>query len=456
MAPPRSLHLTVTALPWVTGGKEVYAAVLVRQLRALGQDARIVIHQDPQFDPEPGEYENDGVPVIVLPPIVGADCREAAYSCLPQAVPGFAELLARLSPDIVHFHDFSSGANRLHLHAERERGAGLVMAYHSPGQSCTQRSLLFRGQQVCDGRIDRQRCTACRLGSAGAPAWLANLVSRWPGRAIGARDTPLHRALSAGAATFLFIGAWQEATRSFDRILVHAAWVRRLLECNGVPGERIAFVDTRLADLPEASKRLARRAPAASPKDLPLQIAFVGRCDPVKGVGTLVEAVLSLGGDAPVEVSFYGAGWDLPYGRRLMARMAGDSRFRPPRLLPPDAIAHELARHDVVAVLSTWLETGPLVVLEAFALGLPVVGSDLGGIAELVRNGVDGMLIEPGDAAALAAALAALARDRSFLARLAADVRPPRTFAQVGRDVAALYDELAGRSARPAAPALAS
>jgi glycosyltransferase involved in cell wall biosynthesis len=224
-----------------------------------------------------------------------------------------------------------------------------------------------------------------------------------------------------------------------------------------VPGERIAFVGTGLAHLAQAKpgEAIPRRAPAASPKDLPLRVAFVGRCDPVKGIATLVDAVLSLDRDAPVEVSFYGAGWDLAYGRQLLARMAGDSRFRPPRLLPPDAIAHELARHDVVAVPSTWLETGPLVVLEAFALGLPVVGSNLGGIAELVRNGVDGMLFEPGDAAALAAVLGELARDRSVLARLAANVMPPRTFAEVGRDVAALYDELAGAPARPAATALA-
>ncbi len=60
---------------------------------------------------------------------------------------------------------------------------------------------------------------------------------------------------------------------------------------------------------------------------------------------------------------------------------------------------------DILAVPSLWLETGPLVVLEAFAAGLPVLGSNAGGIAELVTEGVCGRLVEVGSVAAWARAL---------------------------------------------------
>ena len=56
-----------------------------------------------------------------------------------------------------------------------------------------------------------------------------------------------------------------------------------------------------------------------------------------------------------------------------------------------------LSRIDVLAVPSQWLETGPLVVLEAFAAGTPVIGSDLGGIRELVSDGRDGLLVPHDD-----------------------------------------------------------
>ena len=56
-----------------------------------------------------------------------------------------------------------------------------------------------------------------------------------------------------------------------------------------------------------------------------------------------------------------------------------------------------IRKYDALVVPSVWLETGPLVVLEAFAAGVPVIGSRLGGIAEMVRDGVDGLLFGAGN-----------------------------------------------------------
>ena len=94
------------------------------------------------------------------------------YSCEPLDVPGFEVLLRKFRPQIVHFHDFSVGANLLHMRLARARGARVVMTYHSPGQSCLQRSLLYRGKVVCDGEIRPLRCSACRMGAMGIPSWI--------------------------------------------------------------------------------------------------------------------------------------------------------------------------------------------------------------------------------------------------------------------------------------------
>ncbi len=78
-----------------------------------------------------------------------------------------------------------------------------------------------------------------------------------------------------------------------------------------------------------------------------------------------------------------------------------------------------MQRYDVLAVPSQWLETGPLVVMEAFAAGVPVLGSNLGGIGELVTSGVDGLLVEPASIVAWRTALEALCRDRELLSGFA-------------------------------------
>jgi glycosyltransferase involved in cell wall biosynthesis len=134
------------------------------------------------------------------------------------------------------------------------------------------------------------------------------------------------------------------------------------------------------------------------------------------------------------------------YVRRLDALAAGDHRIRFHAPVTRSAVIPTIARHDLLAVPSQWLETGPFVVLEAFAAGVPVLGSDLGGIAELVSHAVDGILIEPASLRAWSDALARLAGDPGLLARLKAGVRPPRRMEAVAREMHELYRELLSRS----------
>ena len=97
----------------------------------------------------------------------------------------------------------------------------------------------------------------------------------------------------------------------------------------------------------------------------------------------------------------------------------------------------------MVAVPSQSMETGPLVVLEAFAAGLPVLGSALGGIADKVRDGVDGVLVSPFDnEAAWAGALQRLGDDVGQVARMARAVQFPRTMADVAAETDALYRDV--------------
>jgi glycosyltransferase involved in cell wall biosynthesis len=103
-----------------------------------------------------------------------------------------------------------------------------------------------------------------------------------------------------------------------------------------------------------------------------------------------------------------------------------------------------LSKIDVLAVPSQWLETGPLVLLEAFAAGTPVIGSDLGGIGELVRHDENGILVPHDDVGAWTAAMTRLANDPALLDRLRQGMGSVRTMSDVGCDMAELYRELTG------------
>ena len=435
-----AIHLPVSYLPWTVGGKEIFTHSLAKAQADIGIEPIIAFHRDGAGTQTIGRHAHEDIPVEVMPSLKGTATRSAVYGCLPDSAPGFEQLLQQRRPDIVHFQDFSVGANLLHMRAAKAAGCGIVLTYHSPGQVCTQRSLLYRGQSVCDGRLDKQRCTRCRLGVLGVPEWVASGISR-----IGSLGFPvdttnrLGRALTVRATVRLFQQAWAECISLVDRFTVHADWCADLLLTNGVPPEKLAMVRSGWhgTAAPGAGRQRSGRK-----RDEPLRLAFVGRADPVKGLHVLVEAVRSLPQSLPIEVVFFGPYWSEAYGAGLARQVRGDARFQTPEQLAPTDLMQRLADYDVCVVPSLWLETGPLVVLEAFATGLPVVGSRLGGIAELVTDGQDGLLFEPGNAAELAACLRRLAGEPALLERLRGGIRPPRTMADVALEMADLYREL--------------
>ena len=132
------------------------------------------------------------------------------------------------------------------------------------------------------------------------------------------------------------------------------------------------------------------------------------------------------------------------YEQRLRLLAAPDKRieFHPP--VPSTKITATLREYDLLAAPSQWLETGPLVVLEAFAAGTAVIGSRLGGIAELVRDGFDGILVDAANIRDWANALHRLSEDRDLVNHLRRNITPPRKTSTVAREMAALYEKLLG------------
>jgi glycosyltransferase involved in cell wall biosynthesis len=142
------------------------------------------------------------------------------------------------------------------------------------------------------------------------------------------------------------------------------------------------------------------------------------------------------------------------YRDELVALSAFDTRVRFQSPVASDRVVETLASYDATVVPSQWLETGPLIVLESFAAGTPVIGSNLGGIAELVSHDLDGWLVRHADVEAWALGLRRVATDRALLDRLRAGVRAPRSTNDVARDMVAVYESIVSRRAS-ASPATA-
>jgi glycosyltransferase involved in cell wall biosynthesis len=126
--------------------------------------------------------------------------------------------------------------------------------------------------------------------------------------------------------------------------------------------------------------------------------------------------------------------------RKQLENLAvGDARIRFMDPVPNDRVVPLLRQYDALAVPSQCLETGPMVVLEAFAAGVPVIGTRLGGIAELVTHGSDGLLVDAGSSVHWVAVFERILQDPNLLQRLRERVRPPRRMADVAADMRELY-----------------
>jgi glycosyltransferase involved in cell wall biosynthesis len=178
------------------------------------------------------------------------------------------------------------------------------------------------------------------------------------------------------------------------------------------------------------------------------RVVFVGALEPYKNIDGLAEAWRRVTPSIPDAVlSIVGEGSRLPVVERLVADLPGRVEYRP-RLLPSE-VAEELDAARAL-VLPSWPEGLGRVVLEAFARGRAVIGTNGGGIPDIVTDEVDGLLIPRADVDALAAALRRALEDRVLCERLGSAARETYgRWHQTPEDFARNYRQLVDRVASP-------
>jgi glycosyltransferase involved in cell wall biosynthesis len=430
------VHVPFVFAPDPVGGTEIYVEALAHGLRAHGIESLIAAPGNDQA------YEHNDLRVrrFRSAPESKYMLRELYGDGDPQAAAAFAKILDEECPDAVHVHAFTRAVSVMLVRVAKQRGLPVVFTYHTATVSCQRGTLMLWGKEACDGVVEFRRCTNCLLESRRVPRLAAALMSYVPRQFARALDTAN---LSGGLWTALrmadLMRARQEAfhalMREVDSVVAPAEWVRALLVRNGVPGSKITLSP---AGLPGVMRM--RESPIDVAKT-PLRVAFLGRADALKGLDTLVKAVRSAPG-LSIELDLYGvvqSPAEKAYWAMLKSRAADDARItlRPP--VPHDQVVALLSSYHLLALPSRSLEPGPLVILESFAAGTPVIGSKLGGIAEWVRHQDNGLLLEAEDVRAWADAFRLCAEDRRLLARLRQGVQPPRSMADVADEMAQLY-----------------
>ncbi|NKC29342.1 glycosyltransferase family 4 protein [Falsiroseomonas selenitidurans] len=326
---------------------------------------------------------------------------------------GLQELVAFVTdyqPDVIHFHHLLYfGIETLDMVRRVVPKAKIVVTLHDFFAICPQEGqLLTTDGRLCNGP-SADGCKRC-----------------FPGR--GSTDLVLREIAVRGAMA------------GVDLILSPSDFLRDRFIAAGWDAGRIEVLRNGIAGGLAAPPRV-------TPDGRRDRFGFFGHINRFKG------ALIALGASA--RLSRQGVAHDLAlHGGTAWQADEFLAEFKAALEAAPDARHHGLygaaelpariAAVDWVVMPSIWWENAPLVVQEAFRHGRPVICGHVGGMAESVRDGVDGLHFPVGDAVGLAAAMRRAAEDPGLWGQLSAGIAPPRLMETAAAEHMALYQRLLG------------
>lgn len=269
------------------------------------------------------------------------------------------ERIEAFRPDVLHVHNTFPLLSPVVYWAADRAGVPVVQTLHNFRLMCPQAMFLREGRicEDCLGHLPWQGVRrGCFRGSVAMTGVMGAMIA-------------VHRGL----------GTWRDKV---DRYIALNEFCRRKFIEGGLPADRIA-VKPNFVDAP------------AVPSGPRRGLLFVGRFSAEKGVDALVAASAAM---PPSSVRVAGHG---PMADALNGRPALDVLGS----LDAGGVRREMAGAVALLLPSIWYENFPRTLVEAFASGLPVIASRIGALADLVEDGVTGLLVAPGDPADLARAM---------------------------------------------------
>jgi glycosyltransferase involved in cell wall biosynthesis len=278
-------------------------------------------------------------------------------------------------PDIVHFNNIWPLLTPSALRAVRSRGAAVVLTLHNYRFACPGGTCPSRDQPPVDGRLP----TTCIEGSA-----IRCALEHRP-RGSYLESCAYGVALEAQRRLHL-VERWADA------LISPTSFVARMVRLAGLHDDRVHVIPY--------GTPVNGAFPASTRGGFAL---FSGRLTEAKGVRTLMAAG-RLTPEVPIAVAGEGP---------LAAEIRGENVTHLGRL-DDGAMARTLAQAAFVVAPSAWHENFPYSALEAQAAGKAVVGTNVGGLPEMVVDGETGLLVPPDSPHALAGAMRRLWSDREL------------------------------------------
>lgn len=318
-------------------------------------------------------------------------CAPAEVGGLERVVQGLSSGLAERGHEVVVVAVVEPGADTAPFFGPIQEVGGRTVRLEIPGRG------YLRERREVGALLDELRPHVLHTHG-----YRSDLLHGGSARRRGvATVSTLHGSSRMGGLSHLFEALQERALRRFDGVVAVSAPLVEVLKRKGVPSERIHLVPNGWTP-PRSplSRSEARAVLGLPPGDVPV-IGWIGRLIPIKGCDVFLRALAEVG-EEPWLASLIGDGPEREHLEELVTRLELGSRVR------LHGAIHEAARFMAafdLFVLSSRSEGTPMVVLEAFGSGTPVVATAVGGVPDLLEEGKAGWLAPPEDPGRLGAAI---------------------------------------------------
>ena len=426
-------------------GVELVTLGLAKELRTRGHETFVLAAKRSlpggirPYETE--DYEHEGVPVRRVGRPEEGPSRPYRLNYENERMAEKAREYAReIRPDVVHAMHLQ-GLSASVVPAFEDLGLPVVFTAADFWTVCPVVDLRRHDGALCRGP-ETHHCVRCIASRNPEPR--INRRADLPDAAVRAAGllsrTPLARfsgALRQVADVRERPARIRERMEGADRVFAYTRLTQDLLGKNGIGGG-----NTLVSPYGIDAARLRTAGDTRCPSDT-LRVGFVGTLAPHKGPDLPVRAfrMLAPGLDATLRVYGGGEGYE-DYAEGLRRLAAGDARIEFPGAFAKEDLGQVLAGMDVLVVPSRWYENAPGVIFEAFAAGLPVVATELGGMSEFVQPGENGLLFPLNDVGELAERLRRLAEEPDLLQKLRNGVPRVKTVGEYAEELELLYAPL--------------
>ena len=377
--------LLVNKFHYRKGGAETYYLTVGSELERMGHEVAYFSMRHPHNLPckwdkyfvTQREYNN-----VKNPLKAARDGMALIYS--PEAKRNFQALCEEFRPDVVHLNNVHRQITLSILDAPylRENGVPVFYTAHDYVTVCPGYLMLDGDGRVCDACLEDGRYRHC----------------------IERRCVKGSRAKSALAAMEASFNRAHKSNRRIDRVIAPSRFMRSKLIEGGWPEGKVVFLQNFADDA--ILDRAANAGADATDRENPY-LLFFGRLSVEKGVDTLLRAFDAALPNLPQDMRLVvvGDGPDAGEFKTLASSLGCASRIEFAGYQTGGALQSYVERASLAISSSRCRENMPYSIVEAFAAGTPVIGTNIGGIPELVDEGKTGFICEPGDVPSMADAI---------------------------------------------------